>query len=73
LDSDIDMPLAAAEDTPRADIRHIPHQAPKVLAIEDLLNPIDNEPYDFPATTGYNSDDSSDPESGILSNASIPL
>ena len=45
------MPSAAPDDAP-----DIPHQAHKALAIENLLNPIDNEPYELPAMTGYNSD-----------------
>ena len=51
LDHNIEMPSAAPDDAP-----DIPHQAHKALAIENLLNPIDNEPYELPATTGYNSD-----------------
>lgn len=77
--NDIDMPLAALDHTPNIpnninmplaapdDAPNIPSsQARKALAIEDLLNPIDNEPYELPETTGYNSDDSSDPESETL-------
>ena len=54
---DVDMPLAALEDTP-----HMPTQPHKALAIANLLNPIGGEPSEFSPALGYDSDGSSDSE-----------
>lgn len=54
LDKDVNMPLAAPEDTPS--------QTRKALTIVDLLNPIDDGPSKLLTITGYDSDGSSNSE-----------